>query len=182
MIRELSIHIRAQGGFYPSKHRLRLPPRNAAPQAITQIPEQLCEEAALEWKACATRLEDLGLEPEKAHVALGKAFGWSGQAFWRQERVEDAPDFDQIASALEFLATLGINSDADVAAVIQKCPEVLGLDVALMQANVEKLKKAYFLKGTALAGAIKRKPRVLGSTVDCQGNCAGECTRCFAQF
>jgi hypothetical protein len=69
-----------------------------------------------------------------------------------------------------------------LAALIAKFPEVIGLDVELMEANVAKLQKAFFLKASALTGMIKRKPRALGVIVDCEGSCEGMCTRCFAHF
>lgn len=65
---------------------------------------------------------------------------------------------------------------------MQVFPEALGLDVQLMAGNVGKLQKTFFMKGAVLQKAILRKPRVLGSVVDCEGSCQGLCTRCFAQF
>ena len=38
------------------------------------------------------------------------------------------------------------------------------------------------MKGKVLANSIKRKPRALGNIIDCEGTCAGLCTRCWAQF
>ena len=65
---------------------------------------------------------------------------------------------------------------------MQAFPEVLGLDVSLMQSNVDKLTTTWHMKGAVLQRAILRKPRVLGSIVDCKGDCLGLCSRCFAQF
>lgn len=96
--------------------------------------------------------------------------------------IEQPPSLQSIQAAIEFLNTLGIEKSEDHASLIVKFPEVLALDVSLMNDNVSQLKSRFFLKGTALANAIKRKPRVLGAVVDCEGNCAGYCTRCFAQF
>ena len=146
-------------------------------------PPQLAPEAVAAWNECVARLEAFGLEPTKAHAAVGKAFGWGGQAYWRHEKEEEVPSVAAVEASLEFLASIGISSEADVAGVVSKFPECLAVDVALMQGNVEKLTKTFSMKGAALANGIKRKPRqALGSTIDCEGNCAGECTRCFAQF
>ena len=118
------------------------------------------------------------------HAAFGSdAFGWGPQLYWRNEQPRQEPSLQQVDAALAFLAgVVGISSAADQTAVITKFPEVLLVRQELMAGNVAKLQKSFFLKGNALASAIKRKPRVLGATVDCEGTCQGECTRCFAQF
>lgn len=54
--------------------------------------------------------------------------------------------------------------------------------MSLMQSNVDKLTTTWHMKGAVLQRAILRKPRVLGSIVDCKGDCLGLCSRCFAQF
>jgi hypothetical protein len=125
---------------------------------------------------------EVGVEAEaQADGLVGRAFGLGSQAYWRGERRE-VPSLDKVDAALAFLAGLGVDAPADQAAAILKFPELLAIDQALMEGNVGKLQKNFFMKGKALAAAIKRKPRVLGATVDCEGTCAGECTRCFAQF
>lgn len=153
----------------------------AAEQATFSVGE-LPEATQTAWQECAVRLADLGLDAEETEKVLVKAFGWGSQAYWRKEKINETPDVDQVHEVLEFLSSIGISSEADQIALITKFPEVLGLDVEIMQENVTKLQKAFFLKGPALTGTLKRKPRALGVIVDCEGSCQGMCTRCFAHF
>lgn len=156
--------------------------RCAAAEKVTFSVADLPAAAAAPWAECASRLEGLGLTPPQTETIMVKAFGWGSQAYWRHEKEGEAPALVQVDAVLAFLASLGIASEEDQAALVAKFPEVLGLEVGLMEENVAKLKSAFFLKGTALTGAIKRKPRALGVIIDCEGSCAGLCTRCFAQF
>jgi hypothetical protein len=154
----------------------------AAP-VVPIVVEELPAETAEAWKQCTSELNSLlKFDAQQADTVITKAFGWGSQGYWRQEKVAATPTVAQIEAALALLVSIGIESPQDQAAIVKKFPEVLGLDVELMQENVVKLQNAYFLKGKALAAAVKRKPRVLGSTVDCEGSCQGFCTRCFAQF
>ena len=61
-------------------------------------------------------------------------------------------------------------------------PEVLGLSLDALTANVAKLQRDWKLEGQVLARAVARQPAVLGYTIDCMGDCAGECNRCWARF
>ncbi len=158
------------------------PQRCAAAEKATFSVADLPADTAAAWADCAARLETLGLEPAAAETALVKAFGWGSQVFWRHEKEGEAPALEQVEAVLAFLASIDIASEADQAALIGKFPEVLGLEVTLMEENVAKLQKAFFMKGAALTGTIKRKPRALGVIVDCEGSCQGLCTRCFAHF
>lgn len=165
--------------------RARQNPRSlrcATAEKATFSVADLPADTAASWSDCAARLEDLGMEPAAVETTLIKAFGWGSQAYWRHEKEGEAPTLAQVDAVLAFLASLGIASEADQAALVAKFPEVLGLEVALMEGNVAKLQSAFFLKGAALTGTIKRKPRALGVIVDCEGSCQGLCTRCFAHF
>eukprot|EP00890_Picochlorum_soloecismus_P006773 jgi/Picsp_1/920/NSC_04405-R1_protein len=161
----------------PSQRRLAL-----AYSSASAAPEQMDPADEEAWTACSNILEDLGMSGEDAAAALKRGFGWASQAYWRQEKVNESPSSEVIACALEFLESIGLENNDDKVEVIKKFPEVLSVDARLMKENVSKLEKSFFMKGKQLAAAVKRKPRVLGATVDCLGDCAGECTRCFAQF
>lgn len=135
------------------------------------------------WIACREKLVNVGMSVEDAEKAMVRGFGWGSQAYWRQELVQESPSVEAIESVLEYLNDrIGLEKDSDKAEVIQKFPELLQVKQSLMEENVTKLEKNFFLKGKALAMSLKRKPRVLGATTDCEGDCAGDCTRCFAQF
>ena len=53
---------------------------------------------------------------------------------------------------------------------------------AQLKANLALLEKQWRMTGAAAAGAVKRTPRILGNTVDCEGDCIGECDRCWVRF
>ena len=165
----------------PTPQRGCLQRCSAAPQSTFSV-DELAPETAAAWREVATRLESLGLTPPQAEKCMIKAFGWDSQGYWRHEKNKEIPQTDKIDDILNFLITIGISTEEEQAELIAKFPEVIGLDVELMEANVEKLQKAFFLKATALTGMIKRKPRALGVIVDCEGSCEGMCTRCFAHF
>lgn len=150
--------------------------------SVSAAEEQLDPAEEEAWTVCSNVLENLGMTGEDAVTALRRGFGWSSQAYWRQEKVNECPSSEVVASALTFLESIGLENNDDKMEVIKKFPEVLSVDTSLMKDNVSKLEKSFFMKGKQLAAAVKRKPRVLGATVDCLGDCAGECTRCFAQF
>ena len=135
------------------------------------------------WAACRAALERrLGLEASAADAALARAFGWGGQAYLRRERVEEVPAVAVVDAALDLLTTeVGLDQET-AAAVVSEFPEVLGLPGELMQQNIEVLRGKWFLRGAALARTIARKPRMLGVLIDCEGSCAGLCTRCWAQM
>lgn len=154
---------------------------SSTPQTTFSVAD-LPSETAAAWQEVATRLENLGLTPPQAEKCMMKAFGWDSQGYWRHEKEKETPQVDHIDDVLNFLSTIGIASEEEQAELIAKFPEVIGLDVELMEANVAKLQKAFFLKASALTGMIKRKPRALGVIVDCEGSCEGMCTRCFAHF
>ena len=142
----------------------------------------LPEDIASSWIECSDRLISLGLQPDVAEKTIAKAYGWGGQGYWRHAKAKETPTVERVEAVLEFLSAQGLTAQEDQVAMILKFPEVLGLELIVMEGNVEKLKKSFFLKGPALIGVLKRKPRVLGTVVDCEGTCQGYCTRCFANF
>lgn len=146
-------------------------------------PEGLSSADQATWTACREKLIKIGMNEEDAEKSMVRGFGWGSQAYWRQELVRASPSVEAIDSVLEYLSQrIGLEKNCEKAEVIQKFPEVLQVSQSLMEENVSKLEKNFFLKGKSLAMSLKRKPRVLGATTDCAGDCAGDCTRCFAQF
>lgn len=170
----------ARSGLYVTRTFVQCKP-NAAAQT-TEIVANLSQDVKASWDECTALLMTIGFEHEDSNTVLVKAFGWGGQQYWRQEKVQEVPSVDQITGVLQVLDEFSVVSMADKATIIGKFPEVLGLPVDLIQSNFQKLQTQYFLKGPSLVAAVKRKPRVLGSIVDCQGSCEGYCTRCFVQF
>lgn len=95
---------------------------------------------------------------------------------------EQPADLQQLETTLQFLVQLGL-SDEQVAKVVKAFPEVLGCDVQQqLQGNVDKLQADWKLQGCVLVKAVLRQPAVLGYNLDCMGDCAGECNRCWVRF
>jgi hypothetical protein len=70
-----------------------------------------------------------------------------------------------------------------VSKAVKAFPEVLGCHVdSQLSGNVAKLQKEWKLEGDVLRGAVLRNPSILGYNVDCLGDCAGECNRCWVRF
>jgi len=133
------------------------------------------------------QLLSLGLSAEEADKALRKAHGWGGfQAYWRRSKEDEDPLEEQLVRTLAYLRTLlepAPDVEGALRALVTTFPECLGLGVEVMAENVAVLAKQYGIReGATLAGVLSRKPQVLGNTLDCSGDCAGECNRCWARF
>ncbi|KAF6265979.1 hypothetical protein COO60DRAFT_1633369 [Scenedesmus sp. NREL 46B-D3] len=128
----------------------------------------------------------MGISEQQAELFVQRAFGWGAKArsYWRQEKSEQPADVVQLDAALDFLRQLGSGmSEDEVSRVVKAFPEVLGCDVQQqLQGNVDKLQKDWNLQDRVLVKAVLRQPAVLGYNLDCMGDCAGECNRCWVRF
>ena len=127
------------------------------------------------------------MDEDKADKTMIRAFGWGGQTYWRNEKVEEVPEVEDVEARIAYLLEIGIEQ-ADLAEkVLGKVPEVLGCDVETrLKVNVAHIQKTCFMKPNTknFRNYINRVPQVLGNNLDCaaQGlNCAGECNRCWAR-
>ncbi|BDA48011.1 hypothetical protein COCOBI_11-2680 [Coccomyxa sp. Obi] len=158
----------------------RLACRAATTEAIE---DELVGEDAQRWRSSVQRLHDLGFDEEEAEKILRKAFGWAGQGYWRKSKVKEIPSDGQVDSVVSFLTEDLRLKEADITKAVKKFPEVFGLDVeSQMKANVEKLKKDWKMTDKVIPNVVKRQPQVLGYNVDCEGNCMGECNRCWIRL
>ena len=126
------------------------------------------------FESCLSMLLERGMDEAGATKAVKQAFGYGSQLYWRQEKVEAVVEMEVVERAVEYLeGTLGLSADG-VVEVAKKFPEALTIDQSLMEENVGKLTDRFKMKGAVLANSIKRKPKVLGATTDCAGDCAGD--------
>ena len=155
---------------------------SALPDAPAKL-EAMDDAGKRRWReGVAYMTERMGMDEEKAEKAMVKAFGWGLQGYWRQSKVDETPDVEGIKANVAYLTeTVGLDQ-ADVPALVAKFPEVLGLSEAVMDENLEVLRKEWKMNDARVAATVKRKPQVLGNTLDCLGDCAGECNRCWARF
>ena len=99
------------------------------------------------------------------------------------------PDPAAVAAALAVLT--GPDADVgelgmswpDAAAIVEAFPECLALDDdgSAARGVVQKLAADWRMKGAAAARAVGRTPRMLGFTLNCEGDCVGLCDRCWVR-
>jgi len=123
----------------------------------------------------------LGLSEEEGILALKDAFGWSKQTYWRKSKVEEMPTLRMVEERIEKLTEIGM-TDTEVGKVISAFPEFLGCPASLLERNIEYVQTTFFVKNKQLVQTLLRKPAVLGNVVDCQGDCVGDCNRCWVRF
>ena len=133
---------------------------------------------------CVARVSSLAggaLSEEESASAVREAFGWGKQTYWRQSKVEERPAPDAMDATVAVLLDLGMTEE-EVCEIVRAFPEFLGCDADLVRKNVDYVTKTFFVRNKALLSTLSRKPQVLGNTVDCEGNCVGECNRCWVRF
>lgn len=152
--------------------------------AAADVAERLDAEQLVAWEAAAACVaEATGADAVASSRTLAKAYGWAGQGFWRQEKVDEMPSTDGVRARIDFLSGVVGLDDAELAKVVKAFPEVLACDVEdRMQANLDMLAATYKMKPAQLKKAVLRMPSILGFNVDCEGTCIGECNRCWVRF
>ncbi|CAN8246755.1 unnamed protein product [Cochlearia groenlandica] len=134
------------------------------------------------WEECKEALSCFDFSVEEKDKMLGKAFGHIHSPYWTEERVKENPKAETLNQILEFLRSLGL-SDEDLHKVMKKFPEVLGCSLEEeMKPNIVILEKQWGITGKSLRNLLLRNPKVLGYNVDCKGDCAAQCTRCWVRF
>lgn len=134
------------------------------------------------WQECQQILTSLNFSTEDAEKMLKKAFGWIHSPYWTEERKKEVPSVEVISGVLNYIRGLGL-SDNDLCKLLKKFPEVLGCDLeSEVKLNVGKLDSDWKINGKTLRSVLLRNPKVLGYNVDCRGDCAAQCTRCWVRF
>jgi len=153
------------------------------PAGVLEKLAKMPQDDMASWESCKMLVVDLGLDDEAAEKCLVKAFGWGAQNYWRQSKVEEVPDVDQVEARIAYLVEIGIPEDQIGEKVLSKVSEILGCDTELLAANVAHIEKNYFMKRNtkSFTNYIARVPQVLGNNIDCVGDCAGDCKRCWAR-
>ncbi|KAM3318094.1 hypothetical protein ACQJBY_035685 [Aegilops geniculata] len=134
------------------------------------------------WEECKQILTSLNFSTEDAEKMLKKAFGWLHSPYWTEERKKELPSAEVVNGVLDYVRGLGL-SDEDLYKLLKKFPEVLGCDLeSEVKLNVGKLDSDWGINGKTLRSVLLRNPKVLGYNVDCRGDCAAQCTRCWVRF
>eukprot|EP00198_Chlamydomonas_reinhardtii_P000984 XP_001690319.1 predicted protein [Chlamydomonas reinhardtii] len=171
------------GAPAPASSRGAVVARSAS-VSVELLGRELTEAEAQQWQESVEALDGvLGFGADECSRLLARAFGWTTQAFWRREKVEELPSPDQVCEALAFLAAdLGMSTEEQVKTV-KAFPELLACDAETrLRANTAQLQKQWRMQGATLTKAVLRQPQVLGYSVDCSGDCIGECNRCWVRF
>ncbi|KAI3960245.1 hypothetical protein MKW98_016969 [Papaver atlanticum] len=149
--------------------------------AQTQIVISGDEEKAM-WESCKQALSAFNFNDEEEEKILGKAFGQLHSPYWGEERTKEVPKLETVNAILDCLKSLGL-ADEDIYKLLKKFPEVLGCNLETeLKNNVQILEKVWAIKGKTLRSLLLRNPKVLGYTIDCKGDCAALCTRCWVRF
>eukprot|EP00245_Coleochaete_scutata_P006153 TRINITY_DN20337_c0_g1_i1.p1 TRINITY_DN20337_c0_g1~~TRINITY_DN20337_c0_g1_i1.p1 ORF type:complete len:251 (-),score=45.39 TRINITY_DN20337_c0_g1_i1:321-1073(-) len=144
--------------------------------------QNLSGQDLVDWEECVGEVVGLGFEAAEAEKMLERAYGWSSQAFWMDDRVNEVARPDDLRERIRYLESLGLNRE-DLAKAAKEFPEILGLDVeGRITVNVKELADKWYIDGPSLKGVILRRPQALGLSVDCGGDCIAECNRCWARF
>lgn len=156
----------------------------AAGVSTELLGRDLGAEEVAQWQAASSFVASaLGLSGQEADRLLARAFGWTSQAYWRREKVEEVPSLEVVEGALEFLRDDLNMGPEEQLKLVKAFPELLAAGVeGRLRPNVEVLQKQWRLQGDTLTKAVLRQPAVLGYSVDCGGDCVGECNRCWARF
>jgi hypothetical protein len=134
------------------------------------------------WEECQQILTSLNFPAEDAEKMLKKAYGWIHSPYWTEERKKEVPSVEVVSGVLDYIRGLGL-SDDDLYKLLKKFPEVLGCDLeSEVKLNVGKLDSDWKINGKTLRSVLLRNPKVLGYNVDCRGDCAAQCTRCWVRF
>jgi hypothetical protein len=134
------------------------------------------------WEECKQILTALNFPAEDAEKMLKKAYGWIHSPYWTEERKKEVPSAEVVNGVLNYIRGLGL-SDDDLYKLLKKFPEVLGCDLeSEVKLNVGKLDSDWKINGKTLRSVLLRNPKVLGYNVDCRGDCAAQCTRCWVRF
>ena len=139
---------------------------------------------AAAWASTAAAVATaLDTDEGEADTLLARAHGWTASPYLRGSLTDAVPDPAAVVASLAVLTDdLGLDA-GDAAAVVRAFPETLSRDAdARLRANLGVLAKQWRMSPPAQAAAVKRAPRILGYTIDCAGDCAGECDRCWVRF
>nr|XP_020188989.1 uncharacterized protein LOC109774654 [Aegilops tauschii subsp. strangulata] len=74
-----------------------------------------------------------------------------------------------------------LSSDPAQAAAVVDAGDRCDLE-SEVKLNVGKLDSDWGINGKTLRSVLLRNPKVLGYNVDCRGDCAAQCTRCWVRF
>ena len=64
----------------------------------------------------------------------------------------------------------------------EKFPEVVGVPVETLRESLARLESGFFIKGKVATRTLLRRPDVLGMDFDCEGDCKGQCHKCWVRF
>lgn len=132
-----------------------------------------------QWQTSRQLVEELGFSAEEANDILAKSFGWSYSDYWGEEKQATVPDPETVSASLSVMKDI---PGVDLSALVKKFPEVMGLSDKEIKYSLGTLDATWGIAGKALKNVLMRNPQVLGYNIDCGGDCAGECTRCWVRF
>ena len=156
---------------------------SSSPCTKSMMCDLLTDDESIRWASAKAVVMELGFDDDNADRVMQKGFGWAKQDYWRNEKVKEIPDMDEIEKRIQFIESLGVARDK-IDVIVNKFPEILAMDIdGVMKPAVEHIEKNFFMKRgtTAFAKYVIRVPQALGNTIDCEGTCVGDCNRCWVR-
>ena len=156
---------------------------SSSPCTKSMMCDLLTDDESIKWASTKAVVMELGFDDDEADRVMQKGFGWAKQDYWRNEKVKEIPDMDEIEKRIQFIESLGVARDK-IDVIVNKFPEILAMDIdGVMKPAVEHIEKNFFMKRgtTAFAKYVIRVPQALGNTIDCEGTCVGDCNRCWVR-
>ena len=75
------------------------------------------------------------MDEDKADKTMIRAFGWGGQTYWRNEKVEEVPEVEDVEARIAYLLEIGVEQ-ADLAEKVRRSRKTtFGLGPALEAYN-----------------------------------------------
>ncbi len=147
---------------------------------------ELTDEQAVGWEAVRAELvNELGFETKTADKVITRAFGWGKSKYWRNAVQNETPSVEVVQSRITFLKDVVGFDDDIIPATVKKFPEVVRLPIERMEENLQYIRDNFPVladRPEALKASLSEQPHALGNDVDCGGDCAGECKRCWVRF
>ena len=71
----------------------------------------LTDDESIKWASAKALVMELGFDDDEADKVMQKGFGWGKQDYWRNEKVREIPDMDEIEKRIQFIESLGVARD-----------------------------------------------------------------------
>lgn len=175
---------RAHSGRTRRGHVLFVRAADSPTEAKTKVvpAEVLSVDDLSTFNQCVSRVVELGCTEEEATTVVERAFGWGSQLYWRGSKKNEVPNLEAVEANVQYVKEM-MGKESNFQKVLKGFPEILALPLEGPEPSLkyafEFIASDWRMSGPAMQMTVARKPKILGNEVDCRGNCAGLCHRCW---